>query len=70
MNEVVECLSSAAYAQRPLAFTWEGQRHTVTAVLAEWRLPGKKCFRLRTLAGRLFDLTWDEGTRDWHIKPL
>lgn len=70
MDTVVECLSSATYAQRPLAFTWQGQRLIIEEVLSEWRRPGENCFRVRTTTGQVFDLIWNENADGWHIQPL
>jgi len=66
---VVECHSGHTYAQEPRAFAWEGERQVVDQVLDRWRLPAGPAFRVRTAAGQLFDLRYDEAEDQWHIRP-
>jgi hypothetical protein len=66
----VECHAGHTYPQRPTAFTWEGERHRVEAVLAEWRTPEQKIFRVRTIQGATFDLTYDFERETWQIVPI
>jgi hypothetical protein len=63
----VECRSEAAYAERPLAFTWQGQRREVAQVLERWRAPAGKGFRVRTQDGGTFTLLYDEHDDVWQI---
>lgn len=63
----VECRSDAAYAERPLAFTWRGERREVAQVLDRWRSPAGKGFRLRTHDGGVFKLFYDEDQDAWQI---
>jgi hypothetical protein len=70
MGELVECHSDYAYAVRPVALTWQGRRLEVDAVLAEWRNPDEKCFRVRTKDGRDFRLSYREIDQVWNIEPL
>lgn len=35
----VECYSGAAYAERPVAVHWQGERLAVEQVLRSWRTP-------------------------------
>ena len=63
----VECRSEAAYAERPLAFTWQGQRQEVAQVLDGWRTPVGKGFRVRTQDGSVFTLLYDEHDDVWQI---
>ncbi len=65
----VECLSDSIYAERPIALTWEGRRLEITEILARWRTPRERCFRVRTRDQAVFDLTLDE-TDGWHIHPI
>ena len=65
--EKVECLSSASYPDRPLAFTWEGQRLEVMAVLSRQRTPQDHWFRVCTADGRTFDLVYNEAGLAWSI---
>jgi hypothetical protein len=67
MGEIVECHSDFAYAERPIAVTWDGQRLEIVKILAEWRTPDDKWFRVLTKNGQEFVLTYREATNDWHI---
>jgi hypothetical protein len=64
---VVECLSSASYAERPLAFYRQGQRLEVAEILSRWRLPTGAGFRVRTIQEQIFDLFYDESLDEWSI---
>ncbi len=68
--ETVECHSEFAYAERPVALTWEGRRLEVETVLAAWRVPEGRRFRVRTHGGRLFELTYCEADDVWQIHTL
>lgn len=63
----VECRSDAAYAERPLAFTWRGERREVAQVLQRWRSPAGKGFRVRAQDGDVFSLFYDEDKDAWQI---
>ncbi len=65
--ETVECHSGFAYAERPVALTWDGQRLEVDSILAAWRTPGERCFRVRTRDLRTFELSYREASDDWQI---
>jgi len=66
-DELVECHSGYAYAQRPVALHWEGDRLEVEQIEAEWRIPGGKRFHVRVRDGRLFELVYDELGDHWRI---
>jgi hypothetical protein len=68
--DVVECRSDTEYAERPLALTWQGQRLEIAEILARWRGPNDKGFRVKTTDGRAFELTYREVLDEWHIQPL
>ena len=70
MSDRVECHSGYTYAQRPTALWWEGARLEVAAVLAEWRTPQGKHFRVRAADGRKFELEYSESEDAWNILPL
>jgi hypothetical protein len=63
----VECYSGSHYAERPLAFSWEGQRHEVAAIEAEWRTPDGRCFQVRTREDLRFLLAYNESSDEWQI---
>jgi len=70
MNNLVECHSDYTYAEKPVALTWEGQRQEIVAVLAEWRTPVERRFRVRTRDGQEFELSYGEQTGEWQIHHL
>ena len=70
MGEMVECHSGFAYAERPVALTWEGQRLEIQRILAEWRTPEHNRFRVRTSGGREFELAYSHVTDEWQIEQL
>jgi hypothetical protein len=68
--EIVECLSDLEYADRPLSLTWQGYRYEIAEIFARWRGPGEKGFRVKTVNGLAFELTYLEFSDAWHIQPL
>jgi hypothetical protein len=67
-SEPVECHSGFTYAEKPLALTWEGQHLEITQILAEWRTPEEKLFRVRTGDGRVFELAYNQANDEWQIQ--
>ena len=65
----VECRAGHAYPERPTAFTWDGERHRVEMILAEWRTPEQKVFRVRTEQGAVFELAYEFSRAIWQVKP-
>lgn len=70
MASEVECYSGAEYGEYPTAFQWEDVRLPVDQILAEWRTPAGKCFRVRAADGRTFDLAYDELGEGWCVGLL
>jgi hypothetical protein len=68
MTEIVECHSEFAYAEKPVALTWEGRRLEIAAILALWRAPDEKCFCVRTADGQIFELSYGEQDDEWRIE--
>lgn len=66
----VECHSGYEYAEKPIALRWEGERQEITAIEAEWRIPGGKCFRVRTVGGDRFELFYGELYDEWRVNPV
>jgi hypothetical protein len=66
-EELVECRSEGRYAERPLAFYWEGQRQKVTDILVQWRSPTGMNFRVRTKTDNVYDLCYDEAQDRWTV---
>jgi hypothetical protein len=66
----VECLSDLEYADRPLSLIWQGRRYEIAEILARWRGPAEKGFRVKTMDGFAFELTYQEISDDWHVQPI
>jgi hypothetical protein len=69
-TDIVECRSDSEYAERPLALTWQGKRLEVAEIVASWRGPGEKGFRVKTVDGRAFDLMYREIPDEWQIQRI
>lgn len=67
MEELVECHSGYEYSERPLALWWQGERFLIAQILDQWRIPGGKCFRVRTEDGKIFELFYGELYDEWRI---
>jgi hypothetical protein len=70
MVVLVECYSGVEYAEYPTAFQWEEMRLSVEEVLADWRTPQGKSFRVRAANGRIFDLVYDEISDEWIVNAI
>ena len=68
--ETVECRSDTEYAERPLSLIWQGRRHEIAEILARWRGPGEKGFRVKTVDGQAFELTYREVPDEWQIQLI
>lgn len=64
---VVECHSGHAYAGRPIAFSYLGERFTIKNIDAEWRSPNGKHFQLTTDQGYRVELFYDVAKDSWKI---
>jgi len=68
--ELVECHSGYEYAERPVALRWKGERLEIEAVEGQWRIPGGKCFRVRTRDGAVFELMYGELYDEWRVNLI
>jgi putative sterol carrier protein len=66
----VECRSDSEYAERPLAITWNGDHYEIAEIVARWRGPSEKGFRVKTANGQAFDLTYREIPDEWIVQPI
>lgn len=66
----VECHSGSEYAERPIAFFWQGRRYQVAEVTARWRTPDGKHFRVITDGRQGFELFYAEQLDEWRIQEL
>ena len=68
MNDIVECHSGYEYGDRPTAFYWQEQRWEVIEILARWRTPEGKHFRVNTHHNQIFEILYVESEDTWQIK--
>jgi hypothetical protein len=68
LSDQVFCHSGYEYAERPIAFIWQGQRLEIAAIQAGWQKPGFKCFRVTTTDEQVFDLCYDQTADQWLIQ--
>lgn len=68
--DLVECYSGVAYAERPTAIHWDGERMEIAEIEARWRIPGGRRFRIRTVGGRRFELFYGELYDEWRIHEI
>jgi hypothetical protein len=66
----VECLSGHTYADRPIALWWQDERLEISAIIAQWHIPGGRCFRVKTQGDQFFDLTYIEQEDVWTVSPI
>ncbi len=67
MAELVECRSDDSYAQRPVALNLNEQRLEIVEIIAQWRTPDGKYFRVRTSDGQIFELSYFEANHEWQL---
>jgi len=70
MMDIVECRSDSEFAERPLALTWNGSRYEIAEIIARWRGPNEKGFRVKTADGAAFELTYRELPDEWQVQPI
>ena len=70
MIDIVECHSGYTYAEKPLAFLWEGRRYEIEHIIKNWRIPGGICFSVETTDGSHFELFYGELYDEWRINPI
>jgi hypothetical protein len=68
--DIVEYRSDTEYAERPLSLKWDGARYEIAEIIARWRGPGEKGFRVKTANGQAFELTYQEISDTWHVQPI
>ena len=65
---IVNCRSDSSYAEKPVAFLWEEQRHNVEKIINRWRTPDGNWFLVETLSGALFTLHYHISSDLWYIR--
>lgn len=69
MIDQVTCRSDSQYPERPTSFFHDGERWTVKQILARWRTPHNRHFRVLTWDERVFELIYHEAEDHWVIEP-
>jgi len=64
----VECYSGGRFAERPVAFTWRGERFSVEAVERAWRTPDGLAFVVHVADGRRFKLVYTIASDQWTLE--
>lgn len=70
MVDLVECRSDFEYAQRPVAFYWQGQRLEVIELISQIQTPAGYSFRVRSEEHGIFELNYDLITDQWSVQQL
>jgi hypothetical protein len=70
MSDRVECRSDFEYAQRPVAFYWQGERLSVAEILSQSRQPAGYSFRVLNEELGVFELDYDIHTDQWSVQQL
>lgn len=68
LQTLVECHSEYQYAERPIAFSWEGERVVVTEIVAQWRSPRGVHFKVLSDTQGIFDLSYLELEGKWEVQ--
>ena len=68
--DAVECRSDTEYAERPLSLIGLGRRYEIAEIISQWHGPGEKGFRVKTVDGFAFELTYHEISDDWNVQPI
>ena len=66
----VECLSGHTYAERPIALWWEGERLNIVEIVARWRIPDGRRFRVQAENDQIFELCYSEQQDEWQVSLL
>lgn len=67
MSDRVECHSGSEYAELPRAVRWQDERLEVAEILARWRAPGERRFRVRTRDNQILELCYLELEDLWEV---
>lgn len=70
MSDLVECRSDYEYAQRPVAFYWQGQRLEIDEVLSQAVSPSGYTFRVQSKEHGIFELDYDINADQWSVYQL
>lgn len=68
--ETVECRSDTEYAERPLSLVWRGRRFEIAEIISRWQGPSEKGFRVKTVDGFAFEITYQQISADWYVESI
>jgi len=66
----VNSYSGHTYAERPVSFTWQGIDYEVKEIEKEWLEPGERCFLVKTVDNKSFQLCYNETQDEWSLIKL
>lgn len=69
-SEPVICRSDTAYAERPVAFEWQGQWLDVSKITSRWREPAGLFFRVQTADLAQYELVYNLPMDSWKVKEI
>ena len=69
VNDPVVCRSDSQYPERPVALYYDGERLAIDQVLARWRTPEGRRFRVLARGHLAFELFYHEAEDRWEIEP-
>ncbi len=69
-NLKVSCYSGHTYAEEPRSFLWQGVEYEVKEIEKKWLEPGERYFQVRTGDNKLFELCYNDTTREWSLSEL
>lgn len=68
MSEIrVECYAGYRANERPLRFSWRGQRLEISEIDGRWYSPDASYFRVRAHDGNCYVLRYDEVQDAWTL---
>jgi hypothetical protein len=67
-DEKVFCYSGNEYPDRPVSILLDGNRFEISRIIARWRTPEGRFFRVVAADDRVFDLHYFEVGDAWKIE--
>ena len=70
IETAVECNSGYSSCDHPSAIWWQGQRHLVKAIIAEWRTPVEKHYHLLVAEDLFLKAALNEKENIWKVERI
>lgn len=70
INSAVEYHSGYSCCDHPSAIWWQGQRHLVKTIIAEWRTPVEKHYRLLVAEDLILKAVLNEKENLWKVERI